>query len=338
MVSHRARVLAALEFRHPDKIPVIYHPSKGGLYVHGQKLLDLFNAFPPDNPITFGAIPNPAPGTITPDGEYHELKTDEWNIEYEFRIFGIQGHPCRYPFASWKAAEEFIFPPFGITPEQRRNILEKKKEYLTSGCWISIFEKLHALRPFDEVLMDVFTEDPLLMRFLDRMVEYWEQVIAVNLESGLDIICFGDDWGMQTSPLVSPELFRKIFKPRYERLMRPIHAAGTKIQFHCCGQVGDIGNDLLDLGIDIYWPQIKLYENNVDLVKRSRREGVTLLIHPDRQHLVPKGTPEQIDAEIRKYADIYHELGGGGIFYIEIENDAPWENVKALIEAVHRYR
>ena len=108
--------------------------------------------------------------------------------------------------------------------------------------------------------------------------------------------------------------------------------------FNLCASSVYIGNDLLDMGIDIYWPQIKLYENNVDFVRRSREERVTLLIHPDRQNLIPEGTPAQIDAAVRKYADTYHELGGGGIFYIEIENDAPWENVKTLIEAVHRYR
>ena len=338
MVSHRERMLAALEFRHPDKIPVFYHPSTAGLYVHGQKLLDLFNEFQPDNKIIFDCMPEPAAETVKVDGSYYELKIDDWGTEWEYRIFGIQGHPHRYPFVTWKDAEKFEFPPYEITPEQKKNQLEARKEHLTFGCWISIFEKLHALRPFDEVLMDVFTEEPALLRFLDRLVEYWEQVIAANLEAGVDVICFGDDWGMQTASLISPDLFRKIFKPRYEKLMRPIRNAGTKIQFHCCGETGAIGNELLNLGIDIFWPQIKLSEQDIELVKRSRTEHVTLLIHPDRQHLVPNGTPAQIEAAIRTYADAYHELGGGGIFYIEIENDAPWENVKTLIESVHQYR
>lgn len=338
MTSRRERMLATLEFQHPDKIPVIYHPSPAGLHIHGQKLLDLFNEFPPDNQITFGRIPEPASGSISADGQYHELEIDAWGTKWEYRIFGIQGHPHRYPFTSWADAEKFVFPPFKISPEQKQIQLEAKKEYLTFCGGISIFEKLYALRPFEEVLMDVFTENPALLRFIDRMLEYWEQLIADCLNAGFDVINFGDDWGMQAAPLIPPELFRKIFKPRYERLMRPIRDAGAKIQFHSCGQIGAIGNELLELGINIYWPQIKLYEQDIDFVKRSRAERVVLLIHPDRQHLIPSGTPAQIDAAIRQYADIYHELGGGGIFYIEIENDAPWVNIKTLIEAVHRYR
>ena len=69
-----------------------------------------------------------------------------------------------------------------------------------------------------------------------------------------------------------------------------------------------------------------------------RDHKITAYLHPDRQHLVPFGTPADIRIQVRAYADIYHALGGGGIFYIEIENDAPWENVEALIRSVHEFR
>jgi hypothetical protein len=31
-------------------------------------------------------------------------------------------------------------------------------------------------------------------------------------------------------------------------------------------------------------------------------------------------------------------LGGGVIFYVEIENDAPWANVEALVESIDAER
>lgn len=65
---------------------------------------------------------------------------------------------------------------------------------------------------------------------------------------------------------------------------------------------------------------------------------IAIYIHPDRQRLIPLGTPLQIDSYIRLAAEKYKKLGGGGIFYVEIENDAPFENVKALVEAINKYR
>lgn len=51
-MTPRERMIRTFEFNNPDKIPVVYNSSRAGLYVHGEKLLDLFNQYPPDNPIT----------------------------------------------------------------------------------------------------------------------------------------------------------------------------------------------------------------------------------------------------------------------------------------------
>ena len=186
--------------------------------------------------------------------------------------------------------------------------------------------------------MDILDKDPALLRFLDRLVQYWLAAIHMMIDAGVDVIMFGDDWGTQQAPLISPALFQSIFKPRYELLMAPIIKAGKKIFFHSCGFLGGVLDDLIDLGISGLWPQITLMESNPSLLEKCRRHKVTLYIHPDRQYLVPKGSPAEIETAIKNYAETYHALGGGGIFYIEIENDSPFEKVKTLIEAVHRWR
>ncbi len=186
--------------------------------------------------------------------------------------------------------------------------------------------------------MDLCTEDNYLLEFLDRLVDYWLGTIDTFLDSGVDVIMFADDWGTQSSTIISPQLFQKFFKPRYEKLIEPVKKAGRKVFFHYCRFLGEIFNELLDLDIDGLWPQINQAEADPMFVRKCVESKVAIYIHPDRQKLIPLGTPKEIEKTIGKYAERYHELGGGGIFYIEIENDAPFENVKALIELVHKYR
>ncbi len=124
----------------------------------------------------------------------------------------------------------------------------------------------------------------------------------------------------------------------YERLMAPIHAAGRKVFFHSCGFLNGVIDDLLDLGINGLWPQIGLFERDSGLFEKCIANKVAIYIHPDRQALIPNGSPAEIDAAIRRYAETYRAEGGGGIFYVEIENDAPFENVKALIESIDKWR
>ena len=88
-MTSRQRMLNAIEFNAPDKIPVVYHPSPAGLYVHGEKLLCLFNDYPPDNLVTFETVPYPPAGAIDDDGTYHEVRDDEWGTGWEFLIFGV---------------------------------------------------------------------------------------------------------------------------------------------------------------------------------------------------------------------------------------------------------
>ncbi len=341
MMTPRQRMLDAIHFNHPDKIPVIYHSSPAGLYVHGQKLLDLFNAYPPDNLIAFEILKPPAEA-VDDSGRYHDFGKDMWGTEWEHLIFGISGIPKRFPFTGWEAAANYVFPQrisaSPLFPSKKYVAAKNREKYLKIESGISIFERLYELQPMEEVLIGLGVGDKHLLAFLDRLVDFWMDIIDDFLDLGADVIMFGDDWGTQTAPFVSPALFQRIFVSHYRRMFERVKRAGCKVFFHSCGFLGPIFDELLDLGIDGLWPQIRLYEQLPNAVEKCREHRVTLYIHPDRQYLVPRGTPQEIETAIREYAERYHALGGGGIFYIEIENDAPFENVKALIEAVDTYR
>lgn len=342
-MTPRERMIATFGYANPDRMPVVYHPSEAGLYVHGERLRELFLQYPPDNPITFDRIPRPRQETIAADGSYYEEITDAWGIRWGHHIFGIQGQPVAYPFTTWKqGVDDYRFPalPSVDSEEFRSRHLVKpevREKYLVIEGWTTIIQQLYALRPMEELLIDLALEAPDLIRFLERLVRYDHDCIDFILAKGVDVVMLADDWASQTGPLVSPETFRSLFKSHYRDMFEKIHNAGKKVFFHCCGRMGYILDELFDLGIDGLWHQSGLYDSD-EFAEKCRQNGVTVYIHPDRQHLIPLGTPDEIRTTIKRFADRHHKLGGGGIFYVEIENDAPFENVKALIEAIDIYR
>ena len=342
--TSRQRILDAFNYNNPDKIPLIYHPSPAGLYVHGQKLLDLFNKYPSDNPVKFEKIPSPGPNAFDANGDYHQIITDEWGSDIEYRIFGIAGHVTKYPFGSWKEAlANYEFPSVEKTASRVFSIDANKEnlesyQYLIFNGWISIFEKVTALHPFDDTLMELLMRDDDILRFLDRLVDYWLEAIDYYHQTGTDVYVFGDDWGTQNSTIISPSMFREIFKPRYAKLIERVKAHGGLPFFHCCWFMGEIFDELVDLGIRGLWHQLNLYEENPYLEQRCRDNHIAVFIHPDRQNLIPLGTPARIKEYIKRKAEKHKNMGGGCIFYIEIEDDAPFENVLALFEAINQYR
>ncbi len=310
--------------------------------MHGQKLLELFNEYQPDNVVSFDRIPQPPKEAIDERGEYYECRKDEWGAMLEYRVFGLQGYICKAPFTSWKESRSCKFPPVPVPGtaafgDLRRKVQENRKEKLVIEGWVSLFQKLYELEHMEKVLIDLFSEDPDLINFLDRLTDYWERVMDSYLKADVDVIMFADDWCTQSSQLMPADFFRRHFVPRYRRLMEPVRKAGRRIFFHVCGCRTEIFDEILDLGINGIWPQIALFDLE-SFSKDCKDRGILTFIHPDRQHLIPHGRPEEIERTIARYAERYHKLGGGAMFYVEIENDAPFENVKALIEAIDKYR
>jgi len=330
-------MLQAFNFGSPDRLPVYYQASAAGLYVHGQKLVDLFKAYPPDNAATFDSIPQPPAEALDSEGRYHEFKADEFGTVWEYRIFGVAGHPHRYAIQTWSDPLSFPQVPAPGSAEfegARKTITEQKRNYLTFGGWISLFEKLHAVRPFEQVLMDLAEESPALLAFMDRLMEYRHRQIEYLLATGTDVLILADDWGTQTGLLISPATFRRIFKPRIREQVEQARSGGARVLYHCCGAAHPLYKDLVECGINALWHQDGLYHPE-SFAREAAANRTLLFLHPDRQYLVPRGTPDEIRSTIRRYREIHSRLGGGAVFNVEIENDAPFENVEALVKAVH---
>jgi DNA-binding transcriptional regulator YiaG len=108
----RERVAAALAYRTPDRIPLQCHPSPAGLYEHGPKLLELQRACGHDfGDARLAVMPDPpGPGDFDADGRYHAIRTDSWGTTWEYRIFGIWGHPIAWPLDNLAALEAWHAP------------------------------------------------------------------------------------------------------------------------------------------------------------------------------------------------------------------------------------
>lgn len=339
----RERVFATLEFRRPDVVPVEYHPSPAGVYEHGPKLRELWERYPGD----FGdsrdfAPAAPHPRWIGPDGRYCELRRDEWGVLWKLLIFGVAGHPLERPLDDWEALPRYTTPALPpdrgpeFEVERDRACVHRRRFFLKSG-WISLFEVMHAVRRFEDVLMDLGTDSTEIHRLADIITDYQSGVIRHLLKRGADAIQFGDDFGTQTSPIVSPKIWKRFFKPRYLRLMQPVHEAGKKVFFHTCGQGRMLFDDLAEMGVHAIWPQLNAYDTH-DLARACRDLKMAIALHPERGRLMVSGTPEQVRREVRRLADAFAVMDGGAWFYIEIDSGFPFENVQALIESVGMLR
>jgi len=336
-MTSRERVRAAIDWQGPDRIPLNQMAGVGARAEHGEKLLALWRRYPHD----FGDL-SKEPVTIAPEGAfgdgYYETKVDEWGATWEYRVYGIAGHPIIRPLDDIAKLDSYQPPPppplagpeFDELARQAR--LHQQQYYLLRG-WINLFETLHTVRNFESVLMDLADNTPEINRLADLVVEHFEACIKQLLVYKVDGILFGDDWGTGTGPIISLDLWRRFFRPRYERLMAPVREAGVHIFFHSCGRTEWLLEDLADLGVNAFWPQLEINDNNI-LAEWGRRRKVTVFAHPDRTGLMPFGKPEQVREDVRRIKRTFGSKSGGLIFQGEVDRGYPLANIEALYDEI----
>jgi uroporphyrinogen decarboxylase len=95
-----------------------------------------------------------------------------------------------------------------------------------------------------------------------------ENIIKQLKEYRFDAVAFYDDWGTQDNLIISPEMWREFFKPRYEKQFKIAHQHGLDIYFHSCGYIYDIIPDFIEIGVDM----LNLSQPNIFDIKRPGKD------------------------------------------------------------------
>lgn len=352
-MTSRERVIRAMEFRRPDRLPVRYNVNVGSWAKHGGKLEQALRSFFQDD----SASACPPPGSaqsVEDDFAWIRPRSfvygpagigrnrDEWGcvwrkLDGDLSVGMVEHHPL----ADWSQAAHYRWPdPLEYwrfdTPQIEATVewARARDKFMIVGE-LSLFEPAQALRGMADLLADIVAEPERAIAIIDRLTEYSLATIGEFARYRPDGFRIIDDWGTQNQLMINPDIWRQLFKPRYKRLIDAVHNLGAKVYWHTDGYTLDIVPDFIELGVDLLHIQAPVmdYETLASLTRRK----ICLLAEPDRQWLLPRGTPEQVDKEVEKIVRAFAVPEGGLIAHGAIEPDVPIANVEALFRAFERY-
>ena len=343
-MKRRERVHNAMHYRPVDKVPLQYYYTPVGYYEHGDRLNDLFARLPGDfEPFARQSVPVLPESCFDSQGNYHFFRVDDWGVEWEYRIYGVQGIPSRRPINSPDDIPGFRVPPAVkcAGPEYEAytaSVRQRQQEdYYTFGSGGSLYEQLLAIYGDENVLCDMQLDEPGINELADRIVERNLASVERSVKAGVDGISMGDDYGSERGMVMSPACWRRFIKPRLARMLKPAVDAGLDIHFHRCGQISPILEDLRELGVTSIWPQLPAY-NMQELAERCRSLGLAVAIHTDRARTMTYGTPQDVRELVKREFDVFRMLEGGSWFYVEADNGFPFANIEALVETIAQWR
>jgi len=338
-MTHRDRVIKMLNGETVDRPVVQYLYTPVGFYEHGERLNGLYEQYPGDfGPFKRQPIPVLPPEAFDSGNRYYEVKTDEWGVTQEYRVYGIMGHAIGFPIKTPGDSAAYVFPPqpdYITSPELlKEQVNNHKKDYFALyGGTFGLMQKMWHLRGFENFMMDLYEDTPEMNSFIDRFADYECKRVEAMVEAGADAIAYGDDYGTQDGLILSKEMFRYAIKPRLKRILEPAANRGLYIHFHSCGRVIDLFDDFKDIGVTSIWPQLPVYKLE-ELADAIKYYDFSLAIHTDRAFTMTHGSPADVKETVLLENETFKPKEGKSWFFIETDTGFPFENIRTLVETV----
>ena len=206
----------------------------------------------------------------------------------------------------------------------------------------SLFENGQNIYRNDNFFLLLAGEPERAHEFLDRLVEIHLRDLKRFLDAvgdNIDVIGFGDDFGMQTGSQISPEMYRRFFKPRHKLMWDYVkRVSKAKIMLHSCGSIRALLPDLIDAGLDAVNP-VQVTCSGMDAASLKAEFGKDMVFWGggcDTREILPFGSPESIGRHVCEQIEILSK--GGGFIFQQVHNilaNVPPQNVAAMFKAVH---
>jgi uroporphyrinogen decarboxylase len=213
-------------------------------------------------------------------------------------------------------------------------IAAHRQLFAVPNLGMCLFERAWSLRGFNRLLMDMVERLEWVEHLLDRITEIQVRLSQRFLEIGVDGGYFGDDYGAQYSMLFSPQLWRRLIKPRLTRMFAVFRDAGLPVIFHSDGDIRAILPDLVEIGITALNP---VQPEVLDHGWLSQEFGAELSFYGgiSTQVVLPKTDEEAVRQATMKCARQLAPSGTGLLLgpSHRMQSDIPPRSVEAMLQA-----
>ena len=329
----RERVINALEFKTPDRVPRQLWKLPGIGMFRKSELDAILEKYPEDI-----LIPEVAYGKGEREKGTRYLRkqpaTDAWGCEWHAGEDGVAG-VVRMPPIKTMAEIDRLKAPFEILRKadftNANELHEKTDKFILAWTTVRPFERMQFLVGTENLFMELAIASKQLFRLRDIVHEFFMEELEMWIGTDADGIMFMDDWGSQESLIISPAMWRDLFKPLYKEYCDLIHRKNKYVFFHSDGNIEAIYQDLIELGINAINSQ--LFCMDIEDLGRKYKGKVTFWGEIDRQHVLPFGTNEDVASAVTRVKNALWKPEGGIIGQCEFGLVDPCKNIEAVFEA-----
>ncbi|MFH1421203.1 MAG: uroporphyrinogen decarboxylase family protein [Planctomycetota bacterium] len=328
-MKQRDIVKATLEFNSPLRIPRQLWYLRWAEEHYPEQMKKIQQDFP-DDIVSAPAVYKEklkTKGDAYAVGEY----IDEWGCIFESMQSGVFGQVKEPLLTNWQDIGKIRIPTEALTLDidEVNSFCEKTDKFVLSACCPRIFERLQFIRKTENILIDFIDKPEELSVLISRIHNFYKEELNLWAKTKVDALCIMDDWGSQNSLMISPVMWREMFKPIYMDYSEIAHSNGKYLFMHSDGCIVDILPDLIEVGVDAI--NLQIFCMDVQTISERFAGKITFWGEVDRQNLLPYGTKEDIKNAVALLKESFYR-NGGVIAQCEFGPGANPENVYAVFE------
>ena len=371
-ISHRERVLMAMDHKETDRVPVdfgggpatqihpdaysrllahlgfeeenlpVSHRGEGQVVAPSERVLERFDV---DVRGVYTSEPDSSQRRLVDANSY----IDEWGVTWNKSgpaapYINVLG-PLQQLDDPPASAVETIAWPVPDDPGRVRGLREQVQKLRAETDYAivlnlpnSTFALCQRLRGFTEMFEDLLLNQAFATALEERVTDIICGIAELALgEVGdlVDGVSFGDDMGVQNQSFMSKELYRSMVKPHHARFVDTLHRlTDARVIMHSDGSIYELLPDIIDCGVQVLNPvQVSAGGMGPERLKREFGADLCFWGGVDTQHVLPFGSPSDVEAEVRKRLT---DLGRGGGYVLasvhNIQAEVSPENVVAMFD------
>ena len=199
----------------------------------------------------------------------------------------------------------------------------------------SLYERAWTLRGMENLLTDFIINPEFVHLLLGTIADYNIAQVKKALSYDTDAVFFGDDWGQQHGLIMGPAIWKEFIYPQLKRMYSVVKDAGKFVMIHSCGDVDELFDDLIEIGLNCFNPFQPEVMDTEYLMKQYRGR---LSFHGglSTQRTLPYGSIEDVRNESKKLIGV----GSAGDYIFapahDVEGDVPLENMLAFIQEAQK--
>ena len=318
--SPREIVKAALQFKSPERLPV----RMGSLGCDDTRWIPR----------------KTAPRVV--DG----VQLDEWGCRWERTGMKNMGQVKGHPLNDLSEHDKVIVPDYSqdwlyADCAAAFTAAEQEDYYTQAGIFMILFERMHSLAGFENVLMGLLADRANAEALADKILAAQISLVRNTQDrfgARLHSFSMSEDWGTQQAAFISMDLWRSFFLPRYRKLFAVMHAGGQDVWVHSCGKVNEVVQGLIEAGADAVNLQQPRALGIAEIGQRYRGK-ITFESLSDIQATLPTGRRDLIEADAQALAQHWMLPTGGFVFSDYGDGEAigaPLEAKRMMYQAFSR--